>query len=154
MQFGDKVIGDSYEIVQYLDRTYPDPPLNPPGNKEAEEATGQVFSVFSAWAKNQDTSKEAELLANFEAELDKVDKFIAKSPGAYLCGDAWAIADCVLVPRLYHLTTVARHFKKWNKFASYRSLTKYMDTAFSSKVFKETDYPAEWILEGWKKYFQ
>lgn len=37
---GTMTSSDSYEIVQYLDRTYRDPPLNLPGNKEAEEVTG------------------------------------------------------------------------------------------------------------------
>lgn len=154
LQFGDRVIGDSYEIVQYLEKTYPNPSLNLPGNKEAEEATGTVFSAFSEWAKNSDTSKDAELESKFTSELEKVDKFLEKSPGAYLCDDTWSIADCVLVPRLYHLTTVARHYKKYTKFEGMPHLMRYMETAFSSEVFKATDYPREWILVGWAKYFQ
>ena len=154
LQFGDQAIGDSYEIVQYLEKTYPSPPLNLPGNKEAEEATGHVFSTFSEWAKNTDTGKDAELESKLTSELEKLDKFLEKSPGAYLCGDAWAIADCVLVPRLYHLTTVARHYKKYTKFEGMPHLMRYMETAFSSEVFKATDYPREWILVGWAKYFK
>ena len=154
LQFGDQVIGDSYKIVEYMDKTYPNPPLNLPGNKEAEEATSNVFSTFSAWVKNDDASKDSELEANTTAELQKLDQFLGKSPGAYLCGDSWAIADCVLVPRLYHLTTVARHYKKYTKYESMPNLMKYMDTAFSSDVFKATDYPREWILPGWAKFFQ
>lgn len=44
VEFGDRVIGDSYEIVKYLDETYPDPPLQPHNNKEAEEVTGTRLS--------------------------------------------------------------------------------------------------------------
>lgn len=40
LEFGERVIGDSYDILKYLDETYSDPPLEPPNNKEAEEATG------------------------------------------------------------------------------------------------------------------
>ena len=36
---GTVTIADSYQIVQYLDRTYPDPPLDLPGNTEAEKVT-------------------------------------------------------------------------------------------------------------------
>lgn len=138
-----------------MDQTFPDPPLDLPGNKEAEEATGQVFNVFSAWAKNKDPALDAELQAKLTAELEKIDKFLEKSPGTYLCGDSWAIADCVLVPRLYHILTVARHYKNYNPdFESMPHLKKYIDTAFSSEVFKATDYPPEYILKGWAKYFE
>ena len=40
LEFDGRVITDSYEIVKYLDETYPDPPLEPHNNKEAEEVTG------------------------------------------------------------------------------------------------------------------
>ena len=73
--------------------------------------------------------------------------------GPLLCGENWSIADCVLVPRLYHLTTVARHYKHYDQFDQFPQLSRYMETTFSSQVFKATDYPREWILTGWAKYF-
>ena len=81
LDVGEKMIGDSYEIVRYLDRTHPSPPLDLPGNSEAEAATGQLFNVFSAWAKNKEADKEEELRGNFIAELQKVEQFLAKGPG-------------------------------------------------------------------------
>ena len=81
LDIGDKVIGDSYEIVRYLDHTHPSPSLDPPGNAEAEEVTSQVFSVFAAWAKNKEADKEKELSANFTTELGKIEDFLAKGPG-------------------------------------------------------------------------
>lgn len=44
LEFNDKVITDSYEIVKYLDEAYPDPPLEPCNNKEAEEVTGMILT--------------------------------------------------------------------------------------------------------------
>ncbi len=41
LEFDGRVITDSYEIVKYLDKAYPDPPMEPVTNKEAEEVTGQ-----------------------------------------------------------------------------------------------------------------
>ncbi len=154
LQFGGTVIADSYEIVEYLDGTYPAPPLNLPGNKEAEEVTERIFGVFSEYAKNQDRDKDAELEAKLTAELQKIDDFLGKSPGPFLCGDSWAIADCALVPRLYHLTVVGRHYKGYSKYEGMQSLVKYMDHTFSTDVFKATDYPPEYILQGWAKYFK
>ena len=148
------MIGDSYEIVQYLDRTYPSPSLKPPGNEEAKKVTGNVFNVFSAWAKNQDKSKDSELEANFTAELKKIDKFLSQCKGPLLCGEAWSVADCALVPRLYHIRTVAHYFKNYTKFNDFGNLKKYMEYSFATQEFKATDYPTEWIVAGWAKYFQ
>ena len=154
VQFGDKVIGDSYEMVQYLDKTYPTPSLKPPGNDKAEEVTANIFNVFGVWGKNKDPAKAAELEANTTAELEKIDAFLSKSKGSLLCGDSWSVADCALVPRLYHITTVASHFLKYTKFNEMPNLKNYMDYAFSTDVFKATDYPREYILASWAKYFQ
>lgn len=41
LEFGNETICDSYEAVRYLDKTHPNPPLDLPGNKEAEEVTGK-----------------------------------------------------------------------------------------------------------------
>ena len=46
LEFDDQTINDSYEILEYLDTTYPDPPLNPPSNKEAEEITGMCVAII------------------------------------------------------------------------------------------------------------
>ena len=73
--------------------------------------------------------------------------------GPLLCGDSWSMADCALVPKLYHITTVARHYMKYDKFDDFPNLYRYMKTVFSSDVFKATDYPKDWILTGWTKYF-
>lgn len=75
------MIGDSYEIVRYLDHAHPSPPLDVPANNEAEQVTGQVFSVFSAWAKNKEAGQEVELEAKFTQELEKVEDFLSKGSG-------------------------------------------------------------------------
>lgn len=154
LDVGDRVIGDSYDIVRFLEETFPSPPLDLPGNKEAEEVTGNVYKVFSAWAKNSNASKNAELEAKFTAELKKIDDFLSKSKHAFLCRDSWSIADCVLMPRLYHLTTVARHYKKYTEFEKMSSLWGYMVRAYATREWKETDYPPEYILADWAKYFK
>lgn len=41
LEFGNETITDSMEAVRYLDKTHPTPPLDLPGNKEAEEATSE-----------------------------------------------------------------------------------------------------------------
>ena len=153
LQFGDKALGDSYEIVQYLDTTYPTPSLKPKGNEEAEKVTGNIFNLFGTWAKHSKEATAAEAEANFTAELQKIEDFLAKGSGPLLCGASWSVADCSLVPRLYHITTIADKFLNYSKYNEMPNLMKYMKYAFESDEFKATDYPREWILKGWAKYF-
>ncbi|XP_064397323.1 uncharacterized protein LOC135344129 [Halichondria panicea] len=152
LQYGDTVNGDSYEIVQYLDATYPEPSLKPPGNEEAEKATGDIFNKFSAWAKHFKDPNAQEAKDAFVAEMKKVDDFVSKS-GPLLCGSPWSVADCALVPRLYHMQTVADHFMGY-KIDQFNNVKRYMDYSFATEEFKQTDYPREWILTGWAKYFK
>ena len=115
---------------------------------------GQVFATFSAWAKNSDPNLDKELEDKLTAELEKIDAFLGNGLGPFLCGEQWSVADCVLVPRLFHITEVARHYKNYSKWESMSNLSRYMQTAFQSDVFQATSYPAEYVLAGWAKYFQ
>lgn len=137
----------------YLDATYPTPSLQPQGNKEAEEITGNIFSLFSAYGKHFKEPSATEAEVNFTAELHKIDSYLGTGQGPFLCGASWSVADCSLVPRLYHISTVAEHFMNYNKHKDMPNLVKYMQYAFSTEEFKATDYPREWILTGWAKYF-
>lgn len=154
LQFGDRVITDSYEIVQYMDATYPSPSLKPLGNEEAEKVTGDIFNLFSAYAKHFKEPAAAEAEAKFTAEMEKIDSFLGKGQGPLLCGSDWSVADCALVPRLYHISTVLEHFMGYSKHKQMSNLTKYMEHAFATAEFKATDYPKEYIIAGWAKYFQ
>ena len=154
LQAGSKVITDSYEIVQYVDDAHPEPSLKPQGNQEAEEVTGSIFGVFSAWAKASKEPGAQEAEEKFTAALKKIDEFMGQKGGPLLCGESWSVADCTLVPRLYHITTVAENFLKYDKHKTMKNLMAYMNYVFSTPEFKATDYKPEWILEGWAKYFQ
>ncbi len=136
-----------------MDATYPEPSLKPEGNTEAEKVTGNIFNLFSAYAKKNKEPTATEAEEEFTADLQKIDDFLAKSPGPLLCGPNWSVADCNLAPRLYHITTVADHFLHYTKYKSMKHLVKYMDYVFNTEEFKATDYPKEWILKGWAKYF-
>lgn len=154
LQFEDRTITESADMVTYLDDTYPNPPLKQPGNQEAEEVIKNVFGLFSAWAKNSKDPGASQAEAAFTADLQKIDSFLGKHGGPMLCGKEWSVADCTMVPRLYHITTVASHFLGYTKYKDMPNLNKYIQYAFSTEEFKATDYPPEWILTGWSKYFK
>jgi glutathione S-transferase len=128
-------------------------PAEPPNNKEAEDITGKVFGVFSTWIKNQDKSKDKELEDALTAELQKINDYMGTHSWSFLCSDQWSLADCALVPRLYAIDTVARHYKGYTKIDQLPNLRQYMDMTFATDEFKATDYPQEYIIQGWAKYF-
>ena len=113
-----------------------------------------MFSVFSAWVKNSDPTLDKELEDKVSAQLEKVDAFLGKNLGTFLCGDQWSMADCILVPYLFHISVVAQHYKNYSKWESMANLSRYMDTVFKSDVFKATSCPPEYVVAGWAKYFQ
>lgn len=154
LSYGDHIITESADMVEYLDATYPSPSLKPQGNQEAEEVTKNVFGLFIAWVKQYKDSNTGQAEADFTAELHKIDSFLAKSGGPMLCGREWSVADCTMVPRLYHITAVASHFMAYSKYKDMPNLSKYMQYAFSTDEFGATNYPPEWILPGWAKYFK
>ena len=117
-------------------------------------STGQIFSVFSAWIKNTDQSKDSELKDAFTAELEKINTYMGRHSWSMLCSDSWSFADCALAPRLYHIQTVAEDFKGYTGLNDYYNLRQYMETVFATEEFVSTSYPREFILKGWAKYRQ
>ena len=111
--------------------------------------------MFLKWIKHEDESKqEEELQQEFTTELQKINDYMGKHSWQFLCSDQWSLADCTLVPRLYIFKTVAEHFKSYDKFEQLPNLKQYMDFTFDTDEFKATDYPKEYIIQGWgTKYF-
>lgn len=108
--------------------------------------------MFAAWIKNQDSSKDDELRDAFTAELVKINEYLGKHSWSLLCSDQWSLADCALVPRLYHIQIVTEDFKGYNPFKDYYNLQKYAEFTFNTEVFKATDYPREYVIHGWEKH--
>ena len=153
LQAGDTVIADSAAIVDFVDETFPEPSLKPEGWKEAVDVSGNIFNTFSAFAKNKDASQTEELKRVFIEEVKKINDYLSKRKGPLFFEQQWTVADCMLAPRLYHIKAVSEHYLKFDPFSDAGALTTYMEYVFSSKVFKATGYPVEFIYGGWAKYF-
>ena len=108
--------------------------------------------MFSNWVKVHDKTTDTERRGKLTEELRKIDEYIGTHSWAFLCSDQWSIADCVLVPRLYHIFVVATNVLDYHEFDTMPNLKAYMEHAFSSDAFKATDYPIEYITQGWAKY--
>ena len=151
-----KMFTQSAEIVDYVDETYPNPSLKPEGWKAALDATDNVFNEFSKYAKNfkNADANKAELEQALTQELNKIDALLAKGPGPLLCGAAWSVPDCYLLPRLFQIHIVALHYMGYTAFNNMPALSQYMEYSFGTPEFKETSYPEDYVLHTWAKYFE
>jgi len=148
----DKVLGDSDGILKYIEEKFPDPPLLVE-DATASEAIAPVFGGFAGFVKNKDTEKEEELKAAFETALEGLDAHL-KEHGPYVCGEALSTLDFNLAPKLWHAKHALAHYKEYEFPEKFDSVNKYMDTIFSSDVFKKTLYAPETVVWGWSKFFK
>ena len=104
------VISDSMQIVAYLERRFPDPPLYPAGEARAAELGVFVDWFDGVWkvAPNAiaaeletfepDERRIGELSAEMVAALDRFEALLAGR--AHLMGDEFSAADCAAFPFL------------------------------------------------------
>lgn len=104
------VVVDSMAIIEYLEETYPEPPLYP--RDQGERARMEKFitwfnEVWRLWPDQIEDELErpepllarvAEFGAMIATELDHFEAML--SPGPYLFGDRFSAADCAAFPFL------------------------------------------------------
>lgn len=109
-----EVLTQSLAIIEYLDEIHPRPPLLPgdPLGRARVRAIAQAMASDIAPINNLKIRKYVkEILARDEKEwiqhwthsgLPGVEKMVAATAGRYCFGDTPTLADCVLVPQLFH----------------------------------------------------
>lgn len=114
---GETGLGQSLAILEYLDETYPDPPLLPadPVLRAQVRAAAQIIACDIHPLGNVSVLRE--LKSRFGAEQAALDdwaahfiregfrtleEIAAASPGPYLFGDSVTLADICLVPQCYN----------------------------------------------------
>jgi maleylacetoacetate isomerase len=108
------VLVQSLAIIEYLEETHPAPPLLP----ESPLARARVRAIADAMAMDIAPINNLKIRKYITGELGQdekqwiqhwthsglagVEKLVAASAGKYCFGDAPTLADCVLVPQLFH----------------------------------------------------
>jgi len=156
----DVSITDSLAIAEYIERTFPHNSLTRQGvysYQEVLEKTAGFFPSLSAFIKNKDTSKDASLQADVEAQLDNLDEIIRSTPGQYICGIEMTLADLYLLPQLFHAIVTLEHFKGLEFYhiegePTRPALENYVGRLLDMEEFnnKRAYYNVDQVIYGWK----
>lgn len=114
---GDARIHQSLAIIEYLDETYPEPPLLPPDplGRARVRALAQDIACEIHPLNNlrvlrylvgpmgvSDEDKDRWYRHWVETGLEAVERQLAAQPARYCHGDQPGLADCVLVPQIFN----------------------------------------------------
>ena len=142
-----EVVQESRSIADWVEARVPSPSLAPPELAAAEEAASALFPAFAKYVKNvDDDAADVELKKGLTLALCNLDAYLSKS-GKYLAGSELSIADCFLLPKLYHMREVAGHFKGYEVPEQFEALEQYM-YAGSDLMYAVAPTPAM-VRWGW-----
>ncbi|CAN0066750.1 unnamed protein product, partial [Hapterophycus canaliculatus] len=120
---------ESANIVDYIEYFYPEPTLSIKDSDavaKAKEATSGLFGTLAKCVKNLNPKEDPTLVGDVMAELKKIDAFLKKGKGPFLCGEQLTLADCSFAPKLYHASTCLAQFKNAVISPDLEALHKYM----------------------------
>lgn len=110
------VLTQSLAIIEYLEETWPDPPLLPGGAAARANARAIALAIASEaqpfmnlriqqYLKNEGGFGEEAMKDWLNrwpgGAMAAVEKMLARTAGDYCIGDAPGLADCFLVPQMY-----------------------------------------------------
>lgn len=161
LQYKGKMMADSLQIAEFIEKTYPHNTLTRQGSysyQEVLEKTNGFFPAVSALIKNKDEGKDAALKAAVEKQLDQLDELIRSTPGQFICGVELTLADLYLTPQLFHAMVACEHFKDLecmrvggNTEPMRPALENYMAKMFDMEEFndKRSYYNVDQVIYGW-----
>lgn len=140
---GDESLDNIDEIVQYLDDTFPTQNLLY-NDVDADKCCKDVFQKFCFYIK--EVSKDPSQL---EAELAKIDSFLASRNSKYLCGEHMTHLDCEMLPKLHQIRIAAKALKEFDIPPKLKSLWSYLNRAYNNDVFKQACPANQEIIIHW-----
>jgi len=156
----DTSMVDSLAIAEYLEKSFPHTTLTKQGAfsyQEVLEKTSGFFPALSAYIKNTDDGKDAELLTAVNNQLDIIDEVLRSAPGKFLCGMDLTLADLYLLPQLFHAMVTMNHFKEEDFYnvsgdSQRPALESYLARMLDLEEFndKRVYCNADTVIYGWK----
>lgn len=152
-----KVIDDIIKGEHYLESVFQ--PKLENGNPRAKQVGANIFSKFSALMKNQDKTKRETLVNRLRTELKKLDDFLKDtsedddlSPGKYLEGDNFTLADCDLLPKLHRVDVACRLFKYPEVMEGMDAVQLYLENWRSTPIYHIIKYEDKEVHNTYRRF--
>lgn len=146
----DKWIGDSANIVKYIEDKFPEPKLGYPDT--TPDVGEDIFPSMVDFLKADEKSdEEKKAQSAMESSLQKFDEYLAKQDGPFICGNH-ICAQCVaMAPRIYHLSIATKALKGWDKFGDYTHVAEFLE-AMKARPSWGPSAPVndDVVAQGWK----
>jgi maleylacetoacetate isomerase len=121
LMHGNRVLRQSLAIIEYLDETWPDPPLLPATARDRARVRGiaqllacdihplnnlRVLQFFESTWNVPQPEREMWVRHWVEDGFEALERLLQENPstGDYCEGDTPTLADCCLVPQVYNAT--------------------------------------------------
>ena len=145
----DQVLTDSSDIVSYASQHSKQHLFISSGTTIPGSG---IFRAFVEYLKSSSAAEEAVCREKLEYELSLLNHHLASAGTKYICGSNLSPADFDMAPKLYHIQVAGKALKKFEIPSRFSSLLNYMQSVKSSEVWKQTEYPPEYIIQGWKQH--
>ena len=149
MEDGDLCMPESTIICEYIDAKFPQNPMLPDSLEEitAVKMINRMLDLYiflnmfeaSAIAGGDKPDKDliAKKMAQLNAGLDIVERFIDKENGQFLVGDKWSMADCSMVSADFFFSRILERMGV-DAYANRPKLKAWHDVQIDTPKLKET----------------
>lgn len=137
---GDRVVFESAVINEYLEESYPEPPLMP--KDPYQRAQARIWTDFVASRFNrplgkvrraEEPAERAQALEELKEQLAYVDKHLAQAAGGWFVGGTYGMADINFIPFIFRTDR-----EEPGLLAGYPALSAWWERVQARESFRKT----------------
>ncbi|CAM1299112.1 GSTZ1 (predicted) [Pycnogonum litorale] len=160
LQAGDVTLIQSLSIMEYLEETYPSPPLLPKDalDRSTVRSIAEIIACDIQPIQNLRVLKKVGELAGDESKMDwarhwidngfsAVEKIVQECGGKYCFGDAVTFADVCLVPQVYNANRFKIDMSKYPTIDRIHENLIELDAFKVSHPSRQVDCPEEFKVQ-------
>lgn len=151
---GDLCMPESAIICEYIEAKFPQVKLYPDNLEELTAVKlicrmldAYVFqNMFDLASMARETGEKPDVLeqklAQINAGLDLIERFIGNEDGKFLVGDSWSVADCAMISADFYFVKILQAMKI-EPYANRPKLKAWHDVQVDSPIVQETNQVME-----------
>eukprot|EP00252_Welwitschia_mirabilis_P019312 TRINITY_DN442_c0_g1_i1.p1 TRINITY_DN442_c0_g1~~TRINITY_DN442_c0_g1_i1.p1 ORF type:complete len:236 (+),score=36.89 TRINITY_DN442_c0_g1_i1:119-826(+) len=155
LEHNGKVIGESLDLLEYLDKNFGGPNLIPtdPLKKQAADELLKYVDTFTGAGFATLKNRESDVSTEFGPVLDHLENSLGKfEDGPFFLGQ-FSVVDCAYAPFLERFKISHSEFKKYDIFAGRPKLSKYFEEVNKVEAYAKTKSNPEDVIARFKALF-